>query len=105
MGDVVIAVYRPKPGRADDLIELVKDHVPFLRRLGLATERPAIAMRGRDSVVIEVFEWKAGAIATAHQNAEVQALWAKYAAICDYTPLSELAEAKDMFAHFQPIDL
>ena len=105
MGDMVIVVYRPKTGRERDLLELVKDHVPFLRRLGLATKRPANAMRGRDGVIIEVFEWKSGATATAHEHPDVLALWAKYSEVCDYIPLCQLPEAKDLFAQFEPIDL
>lgn len=104
MGDIVIVAYRPKPGCEQKLLDLVGDHVPFLRRLGLATNRPALAMQGRDGVVVEVFEWEEGAIASAHENPEVQALWAKYASICDYVPLGELPVAKEMFAGFRPID-
>jgi hypothetical protein len=62
-------------------------------------------MRGKDGVIVEVFEWKAGAIALAHENADAQALWARYAAVCDYVPLHQLPEAKDMFAQFEPIEL
>lgn len=105
LGDMVIVAYRPKAGRDDALVELVKDHVPFLRRLGLATDRPASAMKARDGVIVEVFEWKAGAIATAHENPEVRALWASYAEVCDYVPLKELPEAADLFAQFEPIAL
>lgn len=105
MGDMVIVAYRPKAGCDAELLELVKDHVPFLRRLGLVTNRPALAMSGKDGVIVEVFEWKAGAISSAHENTDVQGLWAKYAAICDYIPLHELPESKDMFAQFEPIEL
>jgi hypothetical protein len=105
MGEMVIAAYRPKPGCEAQLLALTLDHVPILRRLGLASERPALAMRSKDGVIIEVFEWKAGAIAAAHENPDVQAMWARYALVCDYIPLNELSEAKDMFAHFEPIDL
>ena len=105
MGDIVIVAYRPKSGCDDKLLELVKDHAPFLRRLGLATDRPATAMRGKGGVIVEVFEWRNGAIASAHENPDVQELWARFAAICDYVPLSELPEAEDMFAQFEPIDL
>jgi len=90
MGDVVIVAYRPKPGCDNELLDLVKQHVPYLRRLGLATDRPALALSGNGGVVIEVFEWAAGAIASAHENPEVLALWEKYAAVCDYVPLHEL---------------
>ena len=105
MGDMVIVAYRPKPGLDGELLQLVKDHVPLLRRLGLASDRPALAMRGKDGVIVEVFEWKSGAIALAHENSDVHALWARYAAVCDYLPLHELPEAKDMFAQFEPIEL
>lgn len=105
MGDMVIVAYRPKPGREDDLLALTRDHVPALRRLGLATGRAPLAMRSRDGVVVEVFEWCAGAIETAHANPGVLAMWERYAAVCDYVPLRELPEAQDMFAQFEPIEL
>ena len=105
MGDMVIVALRPKAGRDGELLQLVKDHVPLLRRLGLATDRPALAMKGKDGVIVEVFEWKTGAIVLAHENSDVQALWVRFAAVCDYLPLHELPEAKDMFAQFEPIDL
>ena len=105
MGDVVIVAYRPKPDREQELMELVREHVPFLRRLGLATDRPALAMAGQNHVIVEVFEWKEGAIVTAHEHPEVQKLWARYSEVCDYVPLCELPESKDMFAHFEPISL
>jgi hypothetical protein len=52
MGDVVIVAYRPKPGREAELLELTRDHVPFLRRLGLATDRPTTVMQNRDGVIV-----------------------------------------------------
>ncbi len=105
MSDMVIVAYRPKVGCENELLELVKDHVPFLRRLGLATDRPALVMRAKEGVIVEVLEWKMGAIAKAHENPDVQALWAKFASVCDYVPLSELPEAKDMFAQFEAAEL
>lgn len=74
MGDMVIVAYRPKAGRHRELSQLVKDHVPVLHHMGLATDRPALAMKAKDGVVVEVFEWKSGAIASAHESPEVQEL-------------------------------
>ena len=105
MGDMVIVAYRPKPGGADALLALTKTHVPRLRALGLATDRPTLAMSNRDGVVIEVFEWAEGAIARAHDHPDVMAMWADYDACCTYTPLRELPEASDLFAQFKPIEL
>jgi hypothetical protein len=104
MGDMVIVAYRPKPGQEAALLALLRDHLPFLRRLGLATARPPMAMRGADGVIVEVFEWAPGAIASAHENPEVLALWGRYAAVCDYVPLRDLPETGEMFATFAPID-
>lgn len=97
--------YRTKPGCENDLLALTRSHLPELRRLGLATERPSLAMRSKEGVVVEVFEWKEGAIEAAHANPAVMAMWARYAAVCDYVPLRDLPEAGDMFAQFEPIDL
>ena len=105
MGDMVIAVYRPKDGREEELLQLVKEHVPILRRLGLATDRPALAMRARNGEIVEAFEWKTGAIAKAHEHPEVQELWSHYERVCDYVPLQALAEAGAPFAQFDPLDV
>ena len=105
MGDMVIVAYRPKPGREQDLLALTQRHVPLLRRLGLATDRPAAAMRGEDGVILELFEWAEGAMAAAHQHPDVLALWQQFAAACDYVPLRTLPEAATLFARFQPLDL
>ncbi|MDQ4087921.1 MAG: hypothetical protein M3177_07940 [Pseudomonadota bacterium] len=105
MGDMVIAVYRPKPGRDEELLALVRQHVPTLRRLGLATDRPALAMRAAQGEVVEVFEWREGGIAAAHEHPEVLAMWDRYAQVCDYAPLQSLAESQAPFAQFVPIEL
>ena len=105
MGDMVIVAYRPKPGREEDLLALTREHVPELRRLGLATGRPTLAMRSREGVIVEVFEWRDGAIDAAHTNPDVLAMWQRYADVCDHVPLHELAEARDLFAQFEPVDL
>jgi len=104
MGDMVIVAYRPKPGQEAALLDLVRDHIPFLRRLGLATDRAPLMMRGADGVIVEVFEWAPGAVAKAHEHPEVLALWGRYAAVCDYVPLRDLPESGEMFATFTPIN-
>lgn len=76
-GEMVIVGYRPHPGQAAELERLVADHVPILRRLGLATDRPALAMRAADGTVIEVFEWQPGGIERAHADPQAGALWAR----------------------------
>ena len=103
-GVIVIVAYRPKPGKEQELLELVRSRVPTLRNEDLVTNREATMMRARDGTIIEVSEWKSHeAIDAAHKNPNVLAMWNKFFAICDCVPLKNLAEAEEMFAGFEPI--
>jgi quinol monooxygenase YgiN len=104
-GVCVIVAYRPKPGKESDLLELVLNRVPTLRKERLVTKRKPIIMRARDGTIIEVSEWKSHeAIDAAHKNPNVLAMWNKFFAACECIPLKTLAEAEEMFAEFEPID-
>lgn len=103
MSEIVIAAYRPKPGMETALADLVRDHAPRLRALGLATERDAMVMRAGDGALVEVFEWVEGGTARAHVHPAVLAMWEEFAAACDYAPLNSLAETSQMFASFKPL--
>jgi hypothetical protein len=106
MGRLVMVAYRPHPGKEGALLELARTHTPILREQGLATDRPAYAMRAADGTIIEVFEWKSqAAIDAAHTNPEVLKMWARYAEVCDFVPLITVKECSDLFAGFEPIDV
>jgi quinol monooxygenase YgiN len=105
MGVCVIVAYRPKEGREEELLQLVRGRVPRLRQEGFVTDRAPIIMRARDGTIIEVSEWKSQeAIDEAHQNANVLAMWDEFFAICDCIPLSEVPEADELFAGYAPAD-
>ena len=105
MGVVVIACYRPKPGKQAELEALTREHLPILRAQALVTDRLPIAMRAKDGTVVEVFEWtSSAAIEGAHKNPAVLALWERYAAVCDYVKFGDLPESSDLFAGFTPLD-
>lgn len=106
MGRMVIVAYRPRPGKEVALEALTREHVPILRHEGLATDLPAYAMRATDGTIIEVFEWVSDeAIASAHTNPVVLAMWKRYEEACEYVPLTTVTECHDMFAGFEPIEL
>lgn len=101
----VIAVYRPKPGRRRELLEIVAGHPALLRAEGLVTERPFQVWTAADGTVLEIFEWASqAAIGDAHGNPRVMALWERFGEVCDYPPLAEVPEASVVFAGFRPID-
>jgi quinol monooxygenase YgiN len=104
-GVCCIVAYRPKPGKGDEVLALVRGRVPTLRKEGLVTDRQPVIMRSRDGTVIEVSEWKSReAIDAAHKNPNVLAMWNKFFAACDCVPLETLAEAQEVFAGFEPIE-
>lgn len=106
MGHFVIVCYRPKPGKEAALVQLVRDHVPRLRKEGLVTEREGYAMRAKDGTIVEVFEWKSvKATEEAHSNPAVQQMWKEFGEVCDYDMIGNLPEAKQMFSGFEAIDL
>ena len=105
MGRIVIAAYRPKPGREKALEGLMRRHHERLRAEGLVSDRQPALMRAQDGTVVEVFEWlSAEAMAAAHSNRAVQRMWDEYAEVCDYVPLHEMTEAHNLFAEFEPIE-
>ena len=104
-GVCAIVAYRPKPGKGDEVLALMRSRVPNLRREGLVTDRQPVIMRSRDGTIIEVSEWKSHeAIDAAHKNPNVLAMWNKFFAVCDCVPLKTLAETQEMFAGFEPIE-
>ena len=103
MSRMVIVAYKAKPGKTEELKQLLHEHVPVLRTQGLVTERPAVLMEAADDVFVEVFEWaSAEAIQAAHQNSTVAALWKRFEAACEYIPIADVAEAKQLFSEFSP---
>lgn len=102
---VVIVAYRPKPGKREDLLQLLREHVPYLRSEGLATERQVVLAEGSDGSIIEVFEWTNGGVEKAHKHPGVGKLWERFFAVCDAVPLHNLPESSSQFAGFTPLDL
>ena len=105
-GVMVIACFRPKPGKEDALVTLVKEHAPALRTEGLVGDTPVIAGRAVDGAIVEVFTWKSqNAIDEAHSNPRVKAMWDEFEKACDYIAIADIEEAKGLFSSFEPIDL
>lgn len=106
MGRFVIAAYKPKEGKAQQLMSAIEKHMRVLRAEQLVSRRAARVMRAADGTIVEVFEWRsAAAIEKAHKSAAVQALWGEFSAACDFVPLAKLPEATQMFAEFDSISL
>ena len=104
MGRTVIVVYRPREGKEKELQTLIRDHVPVLQRIGLATTRPATILRAADGCFVEIFEWASTeAIQKAHSFPEVKEMWAKFSRVCDYECPARLKEFNNLFSEFETI--
>ena len=84
------------------LLAETRDHLPLLRSLGLATDRPSLVLRAPDGSLLEQFEWVShDAIEAAHEHPEVGAMWSRYEACCTYGTLAGLSNGADLFAEFE----
>lgn len=105
MGNTVIVAYKPKPGQADNLKELMNTHLPRLKQAGLVRDKESYIMEAADGTIVEVFEWLSDeAVQQAHQNPAVLQMWSEYAEVCDYVQLNSLAEAGNLFASFTALN-
>ncbi len=104
MSRIVIVCYKPKPGHELALKALLLKHIATLRSIELVTDRSPITMQAIDGTYVEVFEWaSAQAIETAHQHPIVQKMWEEFEGVCEYVPISQVAEASKLFSNFTPI--
>jgi hypothetical protein len=106
MSRTVIGVYSPKEQQSETLLlNQLKAHVPLLRELGLATERPALILQtDYEQAILEIFEWKSPqAIEEAHEHTQVLAMWDEFSQISDYRTLASLQECHDLFAEFETL--
>lgn len=103
MPELVIAAYRPRPGKQAELDRLLAEQVPALRQLGYATARPWTLMRASDGTMVEVFEWASReAVEQAHQDPKVHALWERFEACSELVTLAECPWAAERFPHLEP---
>ena len=101
MGMIVMCSYRPHTGQESALEALIASHVPMLRRYGLVTDRVPIQAQASDGTRIEVFEWTdSESSEKAHSTPEISSLWAAFASIAEFIPLSTLPETQGPFANF-----
>jgi hypothetical protein len=63
-------------------------------------------MEAKDGTFVEVFEWASSqAIEAAHSNPVVLKMWEEYGKVCDYIPISQVAEASQLFSEFTPVEV
>jgi hypothetical protein len=99
---VAMALYRPFPGKEEELWEILRHHFPTLQREGLVTEQELLTLQASDGTIIEIFEWcSEEAKEKAHASAAVMEIWNKMMTVAEMTSLSTLPEAQRPFPNFK----
>ncbi len=86
--NVVLCLFRVRPGREERILELLRQHETVIRRLDLVTEEPTRCWSGEDGpgrpFVVKIFEWRGPeALDAAHRHPEVQANWEALDPLCE----------------------
>jgi hypothetical protein len=98
IGVATMCTYRPKSGKELEMLALLKEHWPVLKKAGLVTNRPSVLYRATNkqgrTYFVEIFEWKDDkASGRAHEQTEIMRIW---------EPLGALAEGME-FSEIEPI--
>ena len=104
--EVVLVVYKIKHGCKQSFLNLLKDHIPTLKKWELITDRPPMILEDSDEFIIESFEWTSKEASTkAHEIPEIGMIWEKMAEFVEFSSLADLPSANGRFAHFSGITL
>jgi hypothetical protein len=99
--ELALAAYRPRPGKSGELLEFFAEELATLRRRGHVTARSAPIVRTDGGDYLVVLEWSSEhAVADAHEDAEVLAVWERKAELVDYVAPRELAGSEVPFARW-----
>lgn len=102
--EIVIALYKAKPGREADLEKLIAQHVPVLKDLELITSRPRLTMKSANNTYMEIIEWvDVEAAEKAHEHPAVAKIWEGMATVSEFCKLNDLTEATKSFTHFKVV--
>ena len=105
MSEIVMAAYKPKAGKENELESLIKKHGPTLLELGLITSRPALTIKSKDGTYIEIMEWvDIEASEKAHEHPAVAKIWEAMEVISQFRKISDLEEAQTKFSHYEVVN-
>ena len=90
----------------EELLGILREHVPLLRSLNFVTDTVSFTMRSKSGAIVEAFEWASKmAKKEAHKNKKVKKIWDCLEACCDFPCLAELPETMHPFAAFESVRL
>ena len=98
--ELAIAAYRPKRS-TDELLRLLGEDLATLRRRGHVTDRPAPVACTQNGELLVALEWSSEhAVADAHADPEVLAVWERKTLVADYIAPDAVAGSNIPFARW-----
>jgi quinol monooxygenase YgiN len=95
---LAFAMYKPNEGKKQELMDILKEHIPMLKEYGLITDRATITAESEDGTIIEIFEWASEeAKGAAHQHSAIMQMWGRMMPICSFPAMKDLPEAQKSF--------
>lgn len=104
MRHIALILYSPRKDREQELIEMLQQNIPVMRKLGLVTDREQILASTKDGSIIQLFEWKnddSQEQAMAHPVC--QEMWLKVGNISEFQKPTAVAEFNEVFSMFKTI--
>jgi heme-degrading monooxygenase HmoA len=99
--ELALSAYRPRPGKSEELVQFFAEELATLRRRGHVTDRRAPVVRTENGELLVVLEWSSEhAVADAHDDPEVLAVWKRKDQLAEYISPGELAGANIPFARW-----
>jgi hypothetical protein len=99
--ELALSAYRPLTGKSHELRAFFAEELATLRRRGHVTERRAPVIRTAAGEYLVVLEWSSEhAVADAHEDPEILALWARKEQLAEYVPPRQLAGSDVPFARW-----
>jgi catechol 2,3-dioxygenase-like lactoylglutathione lyase family enzyme len=102
----VIASYQARPGREQELDEVLSRHYKVLDSQGLVSGKPPVYFKTPAGYRIEILEWKDQEASTrAHVNPAVKQIWDDLGQIAEFKSLKDLDISERPFPHCEGLDL
>jgi heme-degrading monooxygenase HmoA len=99
--ELALSAYRPRPGKSEELVQFFAEELATLRRRGHVTERRAPVVRTENGELLVVLEWSSEhAVADAHDDPEVLAVWERKEQVAEYISPAGLAGSDVPFARW-----
>jgi hypothetical protein len=104
MRHIALILYSPRKGREQELVDMLQNNIPVMRKLGLVTDREQIIARSKDGSILQVFEWKRDdSQDQAMAHPVCQDMWLKVGNISEFQKPVAVAEFNEVFSMFETI--